>query len=83
MSLLNLSEFAFGYSCDHAVFAGATFSVNPAERLAIVGPNGAGKSTLLTLLAGRLQPSHGTIATLPRPHRRSCGKPLHARLEPC
>ncbi|MFC0471152.1 ABC-F family ATP-binding cassette domain-containing protein [Halalkalibacter kiskunsagensis] len=33
------------------------------ERLGIVGPNGSGKSTLLNMLAGRIQPDHGTIAT--------------------
>jgi ATP-binding cassette subfamily F protein uup len=33
----------------------------PGDRVGIVGPNGAGKSTLLDLIAGRLQPTRGTI----------------------
>ena len=33
----------------------------PGDRVGIVGPNGAGKSTLLDLIAGRLQPSQGSI----------------------
>ncbi len=33
----------------------------PGDRVGIVGPNGAGKSTLLDLIAGRLQPSHGSV----------------------
>jgi ABC-2 type transport system ATP-binding protein len=39
-----------------------TFDVGPGECLALVGANGAGKSTLLRLLAGREQPSVGTVA---------------------
>jgi len=35
----------------------------PGDRVGIVGPNGAGKSTLLDLVAGRLQPSEGSIET--------------------
>ena len=33
----------------------------PGDRVGVVGPNGAGKSTLLDLMAGRLQPTRGTI----------------------
>jgi ABC-type multidrug transport system ATPase subunit len=36
-------------------------SVRPGECLALVGANGAGKSTLLRLLAGREQPSRGSV----------------------
>jgi len=35
--------------------------LEPGDRLGIVGPNGAGKSTLLDMIAGRLQPTVGTI----------------------
>lgn len=40
-------------SFDHAL--------EPGDRLGIVGPNGAGKSTLLDMIAGRLQPTVGTL----------------------
>ncbi|MBB3109847.1 macrolide transport system ATP-binding/permease protein [Paenibacillus phyllosphaerae] len=33
------------------------------DRIGVVGRNGAGKSTLLAILAGRLAPEHGTIAS--------------------
>jgi ATP-binding cassette subfamily F protein uup len=35
--------------------------LEPGDRVGIVGPNGAGKSTLLDLVAGRLQPTRGSI----------------------
>jgi ATP-binding cassette subfamily F protein uup len=34
---------------------------DPGDRVGVVGPNGAGKSTLLDLIAGRLQPTQGSI----------------------
>ncbi|MFC0407339.1 ABC-F family ATP-binding cassette domain-containing protein [Roseomonas elaeocarpi] len=39
---------------------GATLSVSPGERLALVGRNGSGKSTLLKVAAGMVQPDGGT-----------------------
>jgi branched-chain amino acid transport system ATP-binding protein len=38
-----------------------SLSVDAGEAVGIVGPNGAGKTTLLSLIAGELQPDHGTI----------------------
>jgi ATPase subunit of ABC transporter with duplicated ATPase domains len=61
MSLLALSDVSFAYSSGYPLFEGASFSVNPTDRIAIVGPNGAGKSTLLHLLTGRLEPVRGEI----------------------
>ncbi|MEU1409082.1 ABC transporter ATP-binding protein [Streptomyces sp. NPDC005728] len=40
---------------------GATLSLKPGDRLAIVGPSGSGKSSLLHLLAGLEQPTSGTV----------------------
>lgn len=45
-----------------------SFTVLPAETVAIVGPSGAGKSTLLSLLAGLDVPTRGTV--------RLCGSDL-------
>jgi ATP-binding cassette, subfamily F, member 3 len=61
MSLLSFCSVSFAYSCGSALFEGASFSVNPADRIAIVGPNGAGKSTLLRLIAGELEPARGEV----------------------
>jgi ABC-2 type transport system ATP-binding protein len=45
--------------------AGATFSVDPGELVAIIGPNGAGKTTLLSILAGVLAPDEGEVSRPP------------------
>jgi len=39
-----------------------SFSVDPAERAAVIGPSGAGKSTLLMALAGFLKPASGQLS---------------------
>ena len=43
------------------VFAGAQFTIERGERIALVGPNGAGKSTLIRLLAALDTPTSGDI----------------------
>jgi ATP-binding cassette subfamily F protein 3 len=63
MSLLGVCQASFAWSCGSNIFEGASFSVNPGDRIAIVGVNGAGKSTLLRLLAGELIPTSGEIVT--------------------
>ena len=35
--------------------------IEPGSRLGVVGPNGSGKSTLLDIIAGRAEPSEGTL----------------------
>ncbi len=41
---------------------GASFSVQPGDRMGLVGRNGAGKTTLMRTLVGELEPSEGRIA---------------------
>ncbi|WP_420452642.1 ABC-F family ATP-binding cassette domain-containing protein [Ilumatobacter sp.] len=36
-------------------------AIEPGSRLAVVGPNGSGKTTLLDVVAGRRQPTEGTV----------------------
>ena len=43
------------------VFAGARFSIERGDRVALVGVNGAGKSTLIRLLTGAELPTAGTV----------------------
>ncbi|EHR51053.1 ATPase component of ABC transporters with duplicated ATPase domain [Saccharomonospora marina XMU15] len=43
------------------VLTGVDFTASAGQRVGLVGENGAGKTTLLRLLAGRLQPTSGTV----------------------
>ena len=38
-----------------------SYSFSPEDRVGIIGPNGSGKSTLLDLIAGRREPTQGTV----------------------
>src|SRR5882724_2045700 len=58
MTVLQVADLGFGYGASK-LFEGATFTVAPGERVALVAPNGAGKSTLLRLVAGELAPDQG------------------------
>ena len=49
------------------VLDGASLTLHPGERLAIVGPNGAGKTTLLRTLVGLDQPSAGHVTLFGTP----------------
>ncbi|HRV80742.1 MAG TPA: ABC-F family ATP-binding cassette domain-containing protein, partial [Planctomycetota bacterium] len=53
-----------------AVLAGASFQLNPGEKVGLVGPNGAGKSTIFRLLAGEEDPDSGDVQV---PKRVSLG----------
>jgi ATP-binding cassette subfamily F protein uup len=55
----------YRYGDGPAVLAGVDLNLGRRERLGIVGANGTGKSTLLDLLAGRRQPTTGTIEVGP------------------
>jgi ATP-binding cassette subfamily F protein uup len=48
---------------DQTVLDDFSYVINRGDRLGIIGPNGSGKSTLLNLIAGRLKPDAGEIAT--------------------
>ena len=45
---------------------GASFAVEPGERVALVGPNGSGKSTLLRMALGAERPDAGHLSLAPR-----------------
>lgn len=48
----------------NAVLRGASFQVNPGEKIGLVGRNGAGKSTLFRLITGAELPDKGEVARI-------------------
>jgi len=58
--LLRLTEVNFSYA-KHEVLHDINFNLDTDARIGILGVNGAGKTTFMKLLAGKLQPTLGTI----------------------
>ena len=55
-------EVTFGYgNGQRPVLQGASFSVEPGQRIGIVGPSGSGKSTLVSLIPRFFDPAAGVI----------------------
>jgi len=46
------------------ILRGASFSVAPSERVAVVGPSGSGKSSLIAVAAGLERPTRGHVRLL-------------------
>jgi ATP-binding cassette subfamily F protein 3 len=61
--LFRLHEVHKSYGA-HDVLRGATFQVNPSDRVGLVGRNGAGKTTIFRLLTSREEPDAGEVILL-------------------
>jgi ATPase subunit of ABC transporter with duplicated ATPase domains len=52
------------------LFVGASFQIDPGDKVGLVGPNGAGKTTIFRLILGEESPDEGTVE---RPRRLTVG----------
>jgi ABC-type Mn2+/Zn2+ transport system ATPase subunit len=82
-ALIEADALAAGYNGEPAI-SGASFSLQPGERMALLGPNGGGKTTLLRALLGELRPLAGELrvgarcATVPQTERSQLDYPVSA-----
>jgi ATP-binding cassette subfamily F protein 3 len=60
MALLTASNVGQSFG-DFDVFSGVTVSIPKGGKIGLVGPNGIGKTTLLLIMAGKQQPSSGSV----------------------
>lgn len=58
---LEFRDVTFRYEESRPILQGASFTVEPGEKVAIIGQNGSGKSTILNLLLRFYQPGSGQI----------------------
>jgi ATP-binding cassette subfamily F protein uup len=58
---IEVRDVSFAWPDGTTVLDGVSAAFEPGDRIGIVGANGAGKSTLLDLVAGRLEPTGGSV----------------------
>ncbi len=58
MPLLSIDNLSIAFGAEK-LLDGASFQIDPGERVCLIGRNGTGKTTLLRLLAGEIQPDGG------------------------
>ncbi len=81
--LIEATGLAAGYDGERAIHD-VTFTLRPAERMALLGPNGGGKTTLLRALLGEIRPLAGGVqvmarcASVPQTERSQLDYPVSA-----
>jgi ATPase subunit of ABC transporter with duplicated ATPase domains len=66
--MLIVQELGFAYPNSDYLFQKISFSLQTAQKVALIGNNGCGKSTLLQILANQIQPSEGSISSIEKPY---------------
>ncbi|KFE33740.1 ABC-F family ATP-binding cassette domain-containing protein [Thioclava atlantica] len=62
--LLQLSDISLTFG-GNPVFEGLSLNIQQGDRVALVGRNGSGKSTLMKVMAGLIEPDHGSRVVPP------------------
>ena len=65
MRLITFHEVGFTWR-KPPILEDVNLAIDTGERIGLLGRNGTGKSTLLKLIAGNIQPDHGTVRTAPK-----------------
>lgn len=65
MRLITFHEVGFTWR-KPPILEDVNLAIDTGERIGLLGRNGTGKSTLLKLIAGDIQPDHGTVRTAPK-----------------
>lgn len=58
INISNVTKYAGGVP----LYTGATFQINPGEKVGLVGPNGAGKTTFFNMITGESKPDEGQVS---------------------
>lgn len=59
--MLSLNNIGVTFGSD-PLFSDVSFQVNPKERIALAGRNGAGKTTMMNIIAGKQEPTTGSVS---------------------
>ena len=62
MTMIRINTLEFHYRVGEFSLVVPEFTVERAERVAVIGPSGSGKTTLLNLIAGIITPVIGTVS---------------------
>lgn len=62
-----VKQISYVHSNRECLFRDINFSVSKGQKIALIGANGSGKSTLLEILAGRVEPASGDVASTNKP----------------
>lgn len=58
INISNVTKYAGGVP----LYTGASFQINPGEKVGLVGPNGAGKTTFFNMINGTSKPDEGQVS---------------------
>jgi ATP-binding cassette subfamily F protein uup len=64
-TVIKAHHVGFSYEPETVILRDVDVDLGPGDRVGVVGTNGSGKSTFVKLLAGRLEPTTGTVKTGP------------------